>query len=247
MRELLPVNKHVFGAFASAGHSCVNAARAALLKEFRAAARKLPSDQIHHLPFRMHWEKRRANIHMPRSGQYPVLAFLPALAPLAICLLFNLLAVWRTGGAQRGQICARRAASAPGSRKGGRPGLRACVRVAARPARRSAPGLSASASLCRSRARRCARSAAVQVRCAATSAAPAGSEAADAGRGRAERNGRDPSSTSKERAAQKKREKSPRRGRACIYLHVGKKGLQLEKQERPDKEEIQPGAKMCAD
>lgn len=31
--------------------------------------------QMHHLPFKMHWEKMRANIHMPRSVQYPSLCF----------------------------------------------------------------------------------------------------------------------------------------------------------------------------
>ena len=30
---------------------------------------------MHHLPFKMHWEKIRANIHMPRSVQYPSLCF----------------------------------------------------------------------------------------------------------------------------------------------------------------------------
>lgn len=42
---------------------------------------------MHHLPFKMHWEKIRANIHMPRSVQYPSLCFFffsPALFPLVI-------------------------------------------------------------------------------------------------------------------------------------------------------------------
>lgn len=30
---------------------------------------------MHHVPFKMHWEKMRANIHMPRSVQYPGLCF----------------------------------------------------------------------------------------------------------------------------------------------------------------------------
>lgn len=30
---------------------------------------------MHDLPFKMHWKKMRANIHMPRSVQYPGLCF----------------------------------------------------------------------------------------------------------------------------------------------------------------------------
>lgn len=43
----------------------------------------------HHLPFRMHWEKRRANIHMPRSVQYPVVGFILPVLFLDICLLLQ--------------------------------------------------------------------------------------------------------------------------------------------------------------
>lgn len=46
--------------------------------------------QTHDLPFKMHWKKVRANIHMPRSVQYPGLCFffftpctLSALIPLS--------------------------------------------------------------------------------------------------------------------------------------------------------------------
>lgn len=42
---------------------------------------------MHHLPFKMHWEKIRANIHMPRSVQYPSLCFF-FFSPHSFFLLF---------------------------------------------------------------------------------------------------------------------------------------------------------------